>query len=205
MRFPMAAAAIVVIPNATPSSASIISPARIMMALSMKPKPTKGTDDASPTIHSCCRVGSVTLLCSLSRMKRSNSCDVITPSALRSMLTKSSTRTTLEFSPATTLTLFCWLSSSTSLAAAFFDSDDASCRTAVSSPASIALLSTLSAAASPSPTPATDDCHRLLPPPTNTTALACSVDPALLCGVSFEVGPLARRESMVACRCGGWC
>jgi len=57
IRLPSPAAKSVEKPNATPSVASMRSPARIMMALSAKPKPTIGTPTQTDSLSSCCRVG----------------------------------------------------------------------------------------------------------------------------------------------------
>mmetsp|Transcript_4831 Transcript_4831/g.10998 ORF Transcript_4831/g.10998 Transcript_4831/m.10998 type:complete len:306 (-) Transcript_4831:2-919(-) len=86
MVFPIAAAPMVDTVRIAPSSSSIKSPAMIMMELSMKPNPTKGTADAIATIYSCCRVGGR----STSSLFRniSSSEIVITPSLFESILSK---------------------------------------------------------------------------------------------------------------------
>lgn len=59
---PIAAAHMVDIPRSTPRLVSIASPARIMTALSIMPKPTKGTAVTKATRRNCSRVGSSTLV-----------------------------------------------------------------------------------------------------------------------------------------------
>jgi len=60
----------VLIPNTTPNFASMASPARIMMALSMNPKPIKGMAFAKPTsnrsrLDGACTVPAATLTFSI--------------------------------------------------------------------------------------------------------------------------------------------
>jgi hypothetical protein len=52
-KFPIAADAIVVMPRTRPSLTSIVSPAMIMIALSINPNPTKGTPAANAVEMSC--------------------------------------------------------------------------------------------------------------------------------------------------------
>mmetsp|Transcript_4028 Transcript_4028/g.11697 ORF Transcript_4028/g.11697 Transcript_4028/m.11697 type:complete len:290 (-) Transcript_4028:263-1132(-) len=113
IRFPSPAAARVVIPRATPRVFSISLPAVSMMALSTKPKPTKGIPLARATLASCPLVGATGLASAaevLRACSRLATAQYLSNSALESLPSMSASASRNAFSrPSRPSALFCLL------------------------------------------------------------------------------------------------